>query len=77
MPPILADYEDDQFSIRINNKGEDIHIKPLDPFTFQSIVPIESKDKRPTKTQTKSLLQQSTILNDTDILSDDDEPIQS
>ena len=28
--PILADYGDDQFSIRINNKGEDIHIKPLD-----------------------------------------------
>ena len=26
--PILADYGDDQFSIRINNKGEDIHIKP-------------------------------------------------
>ena len=26
--PILADYGDDQFSIRINNK-EDIHIKPL------------------------------------------------
>ena len=24
--PILADYGDDQFSIRINNKGEDIHI---------------------------------------------------
>ena len=33
--PILADYGDDQFSIRINNKGEDIHIKPLDPFAFQ------------------------------------------
>ena len=32
--PILADYGDDQFSIRINNKGEDIHIKPLDSFSF-------------------------------------------
>ena len=68
--PILADYGDDQFSIRINNKGEDIHIKPLDSFSFQSIVPFESKYKKPTKNQTKSLLQQSTILNDTDILSD-------
>ena len=74
--PILADYGDDQFSIRINNKGEDIHIKPLDSFSFQSIVPFESKYKKPSKTQTKSLLQQSTILNDTDILSDDDEPNQ-
>ena len=75
--PILADYGDDQFSIRINNKGEDIHIKPLDSFSFQSIVPFESKYKKPTKNQTKSLLQQSTILNDTDILSDDDELTQS
>ena len=33
--------------------------------------------RRPTKTQAKSLLQQSTILNDTDILSDEDEPNQS
>ena len=41
--PILADYGDDQFSIRINNKGEEIHIKPLDSFFFQSIVPFESK----------------------------------
>ena len=71
---ILADYGDDQFSIRINNKGEDIHIKPLDSFSFKSIVPFEYKHKRPTKNQTKSLLQQSTILNDTDILGDDDEP---
>ena len=38
---ILADYGDDQFSIRINNKGEDIHVKPLDSFSFQSIVPFE------------------------------------
>ena len=75
--PILADYGDDQFSIRINNKGEDIHIKPLDSFSFQSIVPFESKYKKPTKKQTKSLLEQSTILNDTDILSDEDELTQS
>ena len=72
--PILADYGEDQFSIRINNKGEDIHIKPLDSFSFKFIVPFESKYRRPTKTKTKSLLQQSTILHDTDILSDEDEP---
>ena len=46
--------KDDQFkpvqvSIRINNKGEDILIEPLDSFSFQSIVPFESKYKRPTK----------------------------
>ena len=75
--PILADYGEDQFSIRINNKGEDIHINPLDSFSFKSIVPFESKYKGPTKNHTKSLLQQSTILNETDILSDEDEPNQS
>ena len=75
--PILADYGEDQFSIRINNKGEDIYIKPLDSFSFQSIVPFESKYERPPKNQAKSLLQQSTIVNDTDILSDEDEPNQS
>ena len=42
--PILADYGEGQFSIRINNKGEDIHIKPLEnSISFQSIVPFESK----------------------------------
>ena len=56
--PILADYGDDQFSIRISKKGEDIHIKLLDTFSFQSIVPFESKYKKPTKNQIKSLLQQ-------------------
>ena len=45
----------------------------MDSFSFQSIVPLESKYKRPTQNKTKSLLQQSTILNDTDILSDEDE----
>ena len=63
--------------IRINNKGEDIHIKPFDSFSLQSIIPFESKYKRTTKNQANSLLQQSTILNDTDILSDEDEPNQS
>ena len=47
--PILADYGEDQFSIRININREDIHIKPLDSFFFQSIVSFESKYKRPTK----------------------------
>ena len=30
--PILADYDEDKFSIRINNKGEDNRIRPLDSF---------------------------------------------
>ena len=51
--PILTDYGEDQVSIRINNEGEDNHIKTLDPFSFQSIVPFESKYKRPTKNKAK------------------------
>ena len=30
--PILADYGTDQFSIRINNKGNDLIVKPLNSF---------------------------------------------
>ena len=44
--PILGDYGENQVSIRINKKGEDIHIKPVDSFSFQSIVPFESKNNR-------------------------------
>ena len=72
--PVLADYGNNQLSIRINNKEEDIHMKPLDSFSIKYIVPFESKYKRPTMNQTESLLPQSTILNATDILSEEDEP---
>ena len=41
--PILADYGDDQFSRRNNNKREDIHIKPLQSFSIKSIFHFESK----------------------------------
>ena len=30
--PILADYDTDQFSIRINDKGDNIIVKPLNSF---------------------------------------------
>ena len=36
--PILADNGEDQISVRINNNGEDIHIKLLDSYSFHSIV---------------------------------------
>ena len=53
--PSLADYGEDQIYTGINTKGDDIHIKPLDSFSFKSIGPFESKYKRPTKNQAKSL----------------------
>ena len=68
--PILADYGTDQFSIRINDKGNDIIVKPLNSFSFKSITPFQTMFERPIK-KNKSLHQQSLLLNDTDITSDE------
>ena len=73
--PILADYGTDQFSIRINDKGNDIIVKPLQSFSFKSITPFQTKFKTPINKNTKTLHQQSLLLNDTDITSDDEDHI--
>ena len=73
--PILADYGADQFSIRINDKGNDIIVKPLQSFSFKSITPFQTKFKTPIKKNNKTLHQQSLLLNDTDITSDDEDHI--
>ena len=44
--PILANYGDYQFSIRINDKGNDNNVKPLDSFSFEAILPFQDKYKR-------------------------------
>ena len=69
--PIIADYGTDQFSIRINDKGNDITVKPLNSFSFKSVIPFQTKFKTPVKKNNKSLHLQSLLLNDTDITSDD------
>ena len=74
--PILVDYGDDQSSIRINNKGEDIHIKPLDSFSFQSIVPFESKYKK-NRQRTKQNLSYNNRQFSKILIRDDDELTQS
>ena len=73
--PILADYGTEQFSIRINDKGYDIVVEPLHSFSFKSVTPFQTKFKTPIKKNNKTLHQQSLILNDIDITSDDDDPI--
>ena len=73
--PILADYGTDQFSIRINDKGIDIIIKPLQSFSFKSVTPFQTKFKTPIKKNKKTLHQQSLLLNDTDVTSDDEDHI--
>ena len=73
--PILAYYGTDQFSIRINDKGNDIVVKPLQSFSFKSITPFQTKFKRPIKKNNKTLHQQSLLLNEGDITSDDEDHI--
>ena len=53
---ILADYGTDQFSIRINDKGNDIIVKPLNSISFKSVTPFQTKFKHPVKKNNKSLL---------------------
>ena len=43
--PILADYGDDQFSIRINNKGEDIQIQTLYSYFFNPLFHLNPNTK--------------------------------
>ena len=73
--PILADYGTDQFSIRINDKGNDIVVKPLQSFSFKSITPFQTKFKTSIKKNKKTLHQQSLLLNDTDVTSNDEDHI--
>ena len=75
--PILADYGTDRFSIRINDKGIDIIVKPLDSFSFKSITQFQNKYKTPAKKHNKSLHQQSLLLNNTDVTSADDDHINT
>ena len=73
--PILADYGTDQFSIRINDRGNDIIVKPLNSFAFKSVTPFQTKFETPVKKNNKSLHQQSLLLNELDLTSDDEEHI--
>ena len=75
--PILAQYGTDQFFIRINDKGNDIVVKPLQSFSFKYVTPIQSKFKTPIEKNNKTLHQQSFLPNDTDITSDDEDHIYS
>ena len=75
--PILADSGTDQFSIRTNDKGSEIFVKPLNSLSFKSVTPFQTEFKTPIKKNNKYLHQQSLLLNDTDITSDDEEHMYS
>ena len=53
-------------------KETTIIVEHLDSFSFKAIVLIHRKYKKPSKKNNKSLLQQSPLLNDTYIFSDDE-----
>ena len=51
--PILADYGTDQLSIRNNDKGNDIVVKPLHSFSFKSVTLFQTKFKTPIEKNNK------------------------
>ena len=71
---ILAEFGNNQFSIRNNDPGANIIVKPVDSFSLEAVKPIQSQYKKPIKKNTKTLIQQYAILNDTDT-TDNDDPI--
>ena len=54
--PLLDDYGTDQFSIRINDKGNDIIVKPSQSFSFKAITPFQTKFKTPIKKTIKPFI---------------------
>ena len=69
---ILADYGDDQFTLRIQDKGNVVKYTPLDSFSFQSVSSFLNKYKKPVKNKVKTLLQENPLLNETDLYDTDD-----
>ena len=69
---ILADYGDDQFTLRIQDKGNVVKYTPLDSFSFQSVSSFLNKYKKPVKNKVKTLLQENPLLNETDLYETDD-----
>ena len=69
---ILADYGDDQFTLRIQDKGNVVKYTPLDSFSFQSVSSFLNKYKKLVKNKVKTLLQENPLLNETDLYETDD-----
>ena len=69
---ILADYGDDQITLRIQDKGNVVKYTPLDSFSFQSVSSFLNKYKKPVKNKVKTLLQKNPLLNETDLYDTDD-----
>ena len=68
----MADYGDDQFTLRIQDKGNVVKYTPLDSFSFQSVSSFLNEHKKPVKNKVKTLLQENPLLNETDLYETDD-----
>ena len=55
----------------------DIFVNPLNFFSFKYVTPFQTKFKTPVKKNSKYLHQQSLLLNDTDIKSDEEDHIHT
>ena len=64
---ILADYGDDQFTLRIQDKGNIVKYTPLDSFAFYSVSSFLNKYKKPVKNKAKTLLHENPLSNETDL----------
>ena len=69
--PTVPDFGNDQMSIRIK-KGGQIILKPLVSSSFEPVKPFESQYEKPIRKSTKTSLQQSVVLHDTNISQYDD-----
>ena len=54
--PILVDYGDNQFTLRIQDKSKTVTYTPLDSFSFQPVTSFLNKYKKPIKNIVKTLL---------------------
>ena len=63
--PILVDYGDDQFTLRILDRSNTITYTPLKSFCFKSVSSVLSKNKNPIMNNCKTLLQENHRLNET------------
>ena len=62
---------DDQFTLRIQEKGNTVTYTSLDSFSFQSVSSFLNKYRKPLKNKVKTLLQENPLSNETDIYETD------
>ena len=73
---ILVVYGNDQFTLRIQIKGNSVKYTPLDSFSFQSVSSFLNKYKKPIKDKVKTSLQENHLSNEINLNETDDTVIE-